>query len=108
MLKKEYKPRTKRISVRNPYYYNNYIHMKEIKHPISPSQSTYIQRFKDMLHTYYVKGNNSYTTLMGYKLGMRDCISLLDSILYTNYYTNEDKEQLNAIRSMYISPTNIK
>ena len=82
--------------------------MKEIKHPISPSQSTYIQRFKDMLHMYYVKGNNSYTTLMGYTLGMRDSLSLLDSILYTNYYTTSDKEQLNEIRSMYISLTNTK
>ena len=82
--------------------------MKEIKHTISPSQSTYIQRFKDMLHMYYVKGNNSYTTLMGYTLGMRDSLSLLDTILYTNYYTPRDKEQLNEIRSMYISLTNDK
>jgi len=82
--------------------------MKEIKHTISPSQSTYIRRFKDILHMYYVKGNNSYTTLMGYKLGMRDSLSLLDSILYTNYYTPSDKEQLNEIRSMYISLTNTK
>ena len=82
--------------------------MKEIKHTISPSQSTYIRRFKDILHMYYVKGNNSYTTLMGYTLGMRDSLSLLDSILYTNYYTPRDKEQLNEIRSMYISLTNTK
>ena len=82
--------------------------MKEIKHTISPSQSTYIRRFKDILHMYYVKGNNSYTTLMGYTLGMRDSLSLLDSILYTNYYTPRDKEQLNEIRSMYICLTNIK
>ena len=82
--------------------------MKEIKYTITPSQSTYIQRFKDILHMYYVKGNNSYTTLMGYTLGMRDSISLLDTILYTNYYTPSDKEQLNEIRSMYISLTNDK
>jgi len=82
--------------------------MKEIKHTISPSQSTYIHRFKYILHMYYVKGNNSYTTLMGYTLGMRDSISLLDTILYTNYYTPSDKEQLNEIRSMYISLTNTK
>ena len=44
---------------------------------------------------------------MGYKLDMRDCINLLDTILYTNYYTSSDKEQLNEIRSMYISLTNV-
>ena len=79
--------------------------MKEIKHTISPSQSTYIQRFRDTLHRYYVKGNNSYTTLMGYVLDIRDSMSLLDVILYTNHYTPKDKEQLNEIRSMYISLT---
>jgi hypothetical protein len=30
----------------------------------------------------------------------------LDVILYTNHYTPKDKEQLNEIRSMYISLTN--
>jgi hypothetical protein len=82
--------------------------MKEIKHTISPSQSTYIQRFKDTVNSYYVKGNTDYTTLMGYKLDMRDCINLLDTILYTNYYTPSDKKQLNEIRSMYISLNNEK
>ena len=82
--------------------------MKEIKHTISPSQSTYIQRFKDIVHGYYVKGNTDYTTVMGYKLDLRDCINLLDTILYTNYYTNRDKDQLNHIRSMYISLNNEK
>lgn len=81
--------------------------MKEIKHTITPSQSTYIQRFKDIVHGYYVKGNTDYTTLLGYKLDLRDCINLLDTILYTNYYTPSDKEQLNEIRSMYISLTNV-
>jgi hypothetical protein len=82
--------------------------MKEIKHTISPTQSTYIQRFKDIVHMYYVKGNTDYTTLMGYKLDLRDCINLLDTILYTNYYTPSDKKQLNEIRSMYISLNNEK
>lgn len=81
--------------------------MKEIKHTISPTQGDYIHRFKDIVNSYYVKGNTHYTTLMGYKLDMRDCINLLDTILYTNYYTSSDKEQLNEIRSMYISLTNV-
>ena len=80
--------------------------MKEIKYTVSPIQSKHLKRFKDILHMYYVKGNNSYTTLMGYTIGLRDSISLLDNILYTNYYTNRDKDQLNHIRSMYISLTN--
>ena len=80
--------------------------MNEYQHPILPSQKKYIERFRDTLHRYYVKGNNSYTTLMGYALDMRDCLSLLDTLLYTNYYTDKDKIQLNEIRSMYISLTN--
>ena len=79
--------------------------MKKTQYTILPSQKKYIERFRDTLHSYYVKGNNSYTTLMGYPLDMRDCLSLLDNILYTNYYTNRDKDQLNQIRSMYISLT---
>lgn len=79
--------------------------MKESIYPLSDTQSKHLERFRDILHMYYVKGNNSYTTLMGYTLGMRHCISLLDNILYTKYYTHEDKEQLNEIRSMYISLT---
>ena len=79
--------------------------MKKIKYTISPTQKNILMKFRDTLHRYYVKGNNSYTTLMGYTLSMRDSISLLNNILYTNYYTPNDKEQLNEIRSMYISLT---
>jgi hypothetical protein len=79
--------------------------MKEIKYTISPTQRNFLTKLYDTLFGYYVKGNNSYTTLMGYTLSMRDSISLLNNILYTNYYTPNDKEQLNEIRSMYISLT---
>ena len=72
---------------------------------ISPTQKNILMKFRDTLHRYYVKGNNSYTTLMGYVLDIRDSMSLLDVILYTNHYTPTDKEQLNQIRSMYISLT---
>jgi len=82
--------------------------MKEIRYTISPIQKKNLERFRDMLHMYYVKGNNSYTTLMGYTIGMRDSISLIDTILYTQRYTNSYKRQLNEIRSMYISLTNEK
>lgn len=82
--------------------------MKEIKYTISPIQSKYLERFKDTLHMYYVKGWTHYNTLMGDKLDMRDSMNLLDTILYTNYYTNRDKDQLNEIRSMYISLTKEK
>ena len=79
--------------------------MKEIKYTISDTQRKFLTKLYDTLFNYYVKGNNSYTTLMGYTLDMRDSISLLNNILYTNYYTPSDKEQLNEIRSMYISLT---
>ena len=83
--------------------------MKEVQYPLSDTQRKFIySKLYDMLNRYYVKGNNSYTTLMGYTLGMRDSISLLDTILYRNYYTPMDKELLNEIRSMYISLTNEK
>ena len=82
--------------------------MKEIQYTLSDTQRKTLERFKDMLHMYYVKGNNSYTTLMGYTLGMRDSMSLIDTILYTQRYTNSYKRQLNEIRSMYISLTNEK
>ena len=58
------------------------------------------------MNRYYTKGRNSYTTPRGYKLDMRDSLSLLDIVLYTQHYTPKDKEQLNEIRSMYISLTN--
>ena len=77
--------------------------MKETHYIISPTQRKFLTKLYDMLNRYYVKGNNSYTTLTGYALGMRDSMSLLDNILYTNYYTKRDKDQLNEIRSMYIS-----
>ena len=73
---------------------------------ISPTQKNILMKFRDTLHRYYVKGNNSYTTLMGYVLDIRDSMSLLDIVLYTQHYTPKDKEQLNEIRSMYISLTN--
>lgn len=79
--------------------------MKEMKYTLSPTQRHYIERFRDSLNGYYVKGNNSYTTLMGYKLDMRESLNLLDTILYTEYYTPRDKEQLNGIRSMYMTLT---
>jgi hypothetical protein len=80
--------------------------MKEVQYPLSDTQRKFIySKLYDMLNGYYVKGNNSYTTLMGYTLGMRDSLSLLDTILYRNYYTPMDKELLNEIRSMYISLT---
>ena len=79
--------------------------MKEIKYTLSDIQMKFLPKLYDMLNGYYVKGNNSYTTLMGYTLDMRDCISLLDTILYTQHYTLSDKDQLNEIRSMYISLT---
>ena len=72
---------------------------------LSPTQKNILMKFRDTLHRYYVKGNNSYTTLIGYVLDIRDSMSLLDVILYTNHYTPTDKEQLNQIRSMYISLT---
>ena len=80
--------------------------MKEIKYTISPTQKNILLKFRDTLHRYYVKGNTSYTTLMGSVLDMRDSMSLLDCVLYTQEYTPYDKEQLNEIRSMYISLTN--
>lgn len=79
--------------------------MKEIKHTLSPSQKKFISELYDMLNSHYVKGNNYYTSQMGYTLDMRDSMSLLDNILYTETYTHYDKEQLNEIRSMYISLT---
>lgn len=82
--------------------------MKEKHNPLSDTQMKFILKLYDMLNVYYVKGNNSYTTPMGFDIGMRDCISLLDNILYTNYYTNRDKDKLNLIRSMYISLNNEK
>ena len=82
--------------------------MKEIKYTPTPSQRKFLTKLYDMLNGYYVKGNNSYTTLMGFDIGMRDCMSLIDNILYTNYYTKRDKDKLNLIRSMYISLTNTK
>jgi len=83
--------------------------MKETQYPLSDTQRKFIySKLYDMLNGYYVKGNNSYTTLMGFTIGMRDSLSLLDTILFRNYYTNGDKDQLNLIRSMYISLTNDK
>jgi len=79
--------------------------MKEMKYTLSPTQRLYIERFRDSLNGYYVKGNTTYTTLMGYKLDMRESLNLLDTILYTKYYTPRDKEQLNGIRSMYMTLT---
>ena len=76
--------------------------MKEIKLTLSSSQLIHLRRFKGTLHSYYTKGNNSYTTLMGYKLDMRECMNLLDSLLMDDTYKSHDKEQLNEIRSMYI------
>jgi hypothetical protein len=83
--------------------------MNEYQHPILPSQKKYIERFRDTLFNYLIfKGNINYTTLMGYKLDMKESLNLLNTLLYTNYYTDKDKEQLNEIRSMYISLTNEK
>jgi hypothetical protein len=82
--------------------------MKEIKYTLSDTQRKFLTKLYDMLNGYYVKGNNSYTTLLGFDIGMRDCMSLIDNILYTNYYTKRDKDKLNLIRSMYISLTNTK
>ena len=82
--------------------------MKETHYTLSDTQRKFLTKLYDMLNRYYVKGNNSYTILKGFTIGMRDCISLLDNILYTNYYTKRDKDQLNLIRSMYISLTNTK
>jgi len=82
--------------------------MKEIKYTLSDTQRKFLTKLFDMVNGYYVKGNNSYTTLMGFDIGMRDCMSLIDNILYTNYYTKRDKDKLNLIRSMYISLTNTK
>ena len=80
--------------------------MKEIKYTLTPFQLNYIQKFKDTLYSYYTKGNSSYTTLMGRKLDMRDCIELLNRVTYTTYYKSYDKEDLNEIRSMYIQLNN--
>lgn len=77
--------------------------MKEITYNISPTQKKFLRELYEMMNRYYTKGRNSYTTPMGYKLDMRDSMSLLDNILYTETYTPYDKEQLNEIRSMFIS-----
>ena len=82
--------------------------MKEIKYTLSPTQRHYIERFRDSLNGYYVKGNTTYTTLMGYTLRMRDSMSLIDTILYTQRITTSYTKHLNEIRSMYISLTNTK
>ena len=83
--------------------------MKEIQYTLSPTQKKTLERFRDILHMYgWGKGNTHYTTLMGYKLDMKESLNLLNTILYTNYYTPRDKDQLNEIRSMYISLTNEK
>jgi hypothetical protein len=77
--------------------------MKETHYTLSDTQRKFLTKLYDMLNGYYVKGNNSYTTLTGYTLGMRDSMSLIDTILYTQRYTPSYKRQLNEIRSMYIS-----
>jgi len=82
--------------------------MKEIKYTLSDTQRKFLTKLYDMLNGYYVKGNNSYTTLTGYTLGMRDSMSLIDTILYTQRITTSYKRHLNEIRSMYISLTNTK
>ena len=76
--------------------------MIEIKLTLSSSQLIHLRRFKGTLHSFYTKGNNSYTTLSGYKLDMRESMNLLDSLLMGDTYKSHDKEQLNEIRSMYI------
>jgi len=77
--------------------------MKEIEYTPTPIQRKFLTKLYDMLNGYYVKGNNSYTTLNGYTLRMRDSMSLIDTILYTQRYTTSYTKQLNEIRSMYIS-----
>ena len=79
--------------------------MKEIKYTLSDTQRKFILQLHHMLNGYYVKGNNSYTTLIGFTIDMQDCIFLLNRILDTNYYTKVEKPLLNEIRSMYISLT---
>ena len=82
--------------------------MKETEYTPTPIQRKFLTKLYDMLNGYYVKGNNSYTTLTGYTLGMRDSMSLIDTILYTQRITTSYKRHLNEIRSMYISLTNVK
>ena len=82
--------------------------MKEIEYTPTPTQRKFLTKLYDMLNGYYVKGNNSYTTLNGYTLRMRDSMSLIDTILYTQRITTSYTKQLNEIRSMYISLTNVK
>ena len=82
--------------------------MKETEYTPTPSQRKFLTKLYDMLNGYYVKGNNSYTTLNGYTLRMRESMSLIDTILYTQRINSRWKRHLNEIRSMYISLTNTK
>ena len=70
---------------------------------LTPIQIKTINRFHDIIHSYYVKGNNSYQTLMGDTLNLQDVLHFLSNL--RDYYTDEGRVYLNSIRSMYISLT---
>ena len=69
---------------------------------LTPIQIKTINKFHDVIHSYYVKGN-PYYTLMGERLNLHDVLQFLSNL--RDYYTDDDKEYLNEIRSMYISLT---
>ena len=70
---------------------------------LTPIQIRTINKFHDVIHSYYVKGHPSYQTLMGDTLNLQDVLQFLSNL--RDYYTDDDKLYLNSIRSMYISLT---
>ena len=72
---------------------------------LTPIQIKTINRFHDVIHSYYVKGHSSYTTLMGDTLNLQDVLRFLSDIVCVGYYSDKEKDYLNSIRSMYISLT---
>lgn len=69
-------------------------------------QRLHIKNFYETIHSYYVRGNPSYTTLMGERLNLQDVLRFLSYLPIRGHYCEDDKEYLNDIRSMYISLTN--
>lgn len=69
-------------------------------------QRLYLKNFYETIHSYYVRGNPSYTTLMGERMNLQDVLKFLSHLPIRGSYDEEDRVYLNNIRSMYISLTN--
>lgn len=75
------------------------------QYDLTDTQRLNIWRFERTINSYYVKGNPSYTTLMGQQLNLQDVLRFLSDIVCVGYYSDKEKDYLNSIRSMYISLT---